>query len=57
MFEATNVEFLTHREKLDITVQVMVKRNIPHPNMERGVVDRKSTLLHSITFAETILQT
>lgn len=40
-----------------IALQAMVKRNTPYTNMERGVVDRKSTLLHSIAFAETISYT
>lgn len=43
MFEATNAEFPTHSENLGITLQVMVERNIPSTNMERGVVDMKLT--------------
>lgn len=37
MFEATNVEFLSHSETLDIIPQAMVIRNIPYTNMDRGV--------------------
>ena len=55
MFETINAEFPTHSENLGTTRQAMVKRNIQYTNMERGVVDMKSTLLHSITLAETIL--
>lgn len=52
--------FPTHSENLGITLQAMVKRNMLHTNMERGergTADMKSTLLHSITLAETILYT
>lgn len=41
-FEATNVESPTHHEKFDVTLKTMLKRNIPHINMERGM---KSILL------------